>query len=153
MAVSNQRSGMTLVEVMIAVVLVSTAATLVYHGGCFSYKILMRSRLRLEAQGIAFDTLWHLFNIPYEDLPNTAVMASEAPPTGGSFPADGLVRYAILPETNAPLNWIDYWEFTVQVWAPSNSILFSVRNPDGSVRADYPYPLAEYTVLRYRGER
>jgi hypothetical protein len=144
---------MTLVEVMVSVVLVSVAAALVYNGGYFSYKILMRSRMRLEAQGVAFDKLWHLFNMPFEDLPSVAVSGSEAPPADGAFPEDGLVRYAVIPETNAPLNWIEWWEVTVQVWAPSNSIVFSVMNADGSVQVAYPYPLAEYTLIRYRGER
>jgi type II secretory pathway pseudopilin PulG len=53
---------MTLVEVLVAVVLVSVAGVLVYQGGFSSYKTLMRSRLRLEAQGVAFDKLWSVFN-------------------------------------------------------------------------------------------
>ena len=153
MRTQQNRAGMTLVEVLIAVVLVSVAATLVYNGGYYSYKILMRSRARLEAQGVAFDRLWSLFNMPFKDLPDSALIWTEAPPAGGAFPADGLVRCAVLPETNAPLNWIEYWEVTVQVWAPSNSVLFTVMNDDGSVQVTYPDPLAEYTLLRYRGER
>ncbi|MGE4489550.1 MAG: type II secretion system protein J [Kiritimatiellales bacterium] len=147
------RTGMTLVEVMIAVVLVSIAAVLVYQGGFYSYKTLMRARMRLEAQGIAFDKLWQLFNMPFENLPGSAEVHTEATPAGGAFPNGGLIRYAVIPETNAPLSWIEYWEVTVQVWAPSNSALFNVMNDDGSVRAAFQHPLADYTVLRYRGER
>lgn len=149
----GRKSGMTLVEVLISVVLVSIAAALVYNGGFYSYRTLMRSRLRLEAQGIAFDKLWQLFNMPLKDIPGIAVAESEPVPAGGVFPADGIVRYAVMPETNAPLSTIDYWEITVQVWAPSNSPLFSVMNDDGSVQAAQPEPLAEYTVLRYPGDR
>lgn len=149
----NNRAGMTLVEVLLAVVLVGVAATLIYNGGYYSYKIMMRSRVRLEAQGVAFDKLWSLFNMPFADLPSVAVIGSEAPPSGGSFPSNGLVRFAVLPETNAPVSWIEYWQITVQVWAPSNSVLFTVMNTNGTVRAPYPVPLAEYTMLRYRGER
>lgn len=150
---TGNRAGMTLVEVLIAVVLVCVAATLVYEGGLYSYRILMRSRARLEAQGIAFDKLWTLFNTPLDRLPSIAVTGSEPTPSGGSFPEGGLVRFAVLPETNAPLSSIEYWEIKVQVWAPSNSILFTVMNDDGTVRATYPDPLAEYTVLRYTGDR
>jgi prepilin-type N-terminal cleavage/methylation domain-containing protein len=153
MSHKDSKVGMTLVEILLAVVLVSVAATLVYNGGFYSYKILMRSRLRLEAQGIAFDRLWELFNLPFEDLPTAAVSGTETPPTGGAFPPGGLVRFAVLPETNAPLNWIEYWEITVQVWAPSNSPLFAVILSNGTVQATSPDPLAAYTVLRYRGER
>jgi prepilin-type N-terminal cleavage/methylation domain-containing protein len=150
---ANSKAGMTLVEVLIAVVLVSVAASLVYNGGFYSYRILMRSRARLEAQGIAFDKLWQLFNAPLDSLPSLAVSGSEPTPEDGAFPSGGLVRFAVMPETNAPLSSIDYWEITVQVWAPSNSILFSVMNDDGTVQAAYPDPLAEYTLLRYPGDR
>lgn len=149
----NNRAGMTLVEVLIAVVLVSVAAALVYNGGFYSYRVLMRSRARLEAQGIAFDKLWQLFNMPLETFPDTALIGSEPTPAAGAFSTNGLVRFAVMPETNAPLNDIEYWEISVQVWAPSSSVLFSVINTNGTVQASSPYPLAEYTVLRYRGER
>jgi hypothetical protein len=86
-------------------------------------------------------------------LPGTAVVEYETTPAGGALSTNGLVRYAILPETNAPLSGIEYWEISVQVWAPSNSALFSVVNDDGSLFATSPYPLADYTVLRYRGDR
>lgn len=152
---SNGRKGMTLVEVLIAVVLVSVAATLIYNGGFYSYKTMMRSRMRLEAQGIAFDKLWQLFNLPLKDLEvysDTVQPLSEPTPGGGAFPAGGWIQYAVRPETNPPSR-IDYWTITVQVWAPSNSVLFSILNADGTVQANNPLPLAEYTVLRYPGER
>jgi prepilin-type N-terminal cleavage/methylation domain-containing protein len=149
----SDKSGMTLVEVLIAVVLVSLAATLVYTGGLSSYKILLQSRARLEAQGIAMDKLWQLFNMPTDHLPSAAVISTEPTPDGGAFSAEGLVRFAVLPETNAPLSRIDYWEIAVQVWAPSNSPLFTVMNDDGSVRAVSPTPAAEYSVLRFPGDR
>lgn len=150
---SAQRSGMTLVEVLLAVVLVSIAAALVYHGGFYSYRTLMRSRARLDAQGVAFDRLWELFNMPFEDLPSAAVTGTESTPDYGALSTNGMVRFAVRPETNAPINWIEYWEVSVQVWAASNSPLFSVLNDDGSVQAAYSRPLADYTLLRYRGER
>jgi len=151
----KEKAGMTLVEVLMAVVLISIAATLVYSGGLASYKMLMRSRMRLEAQGIAFDKLWQLFNLPL----NAIMISSQMPPlveptpAGGAFPDGGLIRSVVLPETNAPLDRIDYWEIIVQVFAPSNSLLFSVMNDDGTVQAAYSEPLAEYRILRYPGER
>ena len=149
------RAGMTLVEVLLAVVLVSVAATLVYSGGFHSYKILMRSRLRLEAQGIAFDRLWQTFNLPLSEIQRLAEEGAvlESTPEGGVFPTNGTVRVAVMPETNAPISTVEYWEIVVQVWAPSNDVLFAVMNDDGTVDAAYSYPLAEYTVFRYPGER
>lgn len=153
MTVRDDKAGMTLVEVLIAVVLVSVAAALVYQGGFSSYRILMRSRLRLEAQGVAFDKLWSLFNMPLDSLPNVALVGTESPPDGGAFSGNGWVRYAVLPETNVPLSRIEYWEISVQVWPASNDVLFTVLDDDGTVMATSPHPLAEYTVLRYRGSR
>ena len=147
------KSGMTLVEVLIAVVLVSVTATLVYHGGFYSYRILMRSKMRLEAQGVAFDKLWQLFNMPLDSLPDMAVSGSEPTPEGGTFSTNGLVRFYVLPETNAPASRIDYWTVAVQVWPPSNSVLFTVTDDDGTVQAVDTEPLVEYTVLRYPGDR
>ena len=151
----KNKAGMTLVEVLIAVVLVSVAATLVYNGGASAYKMLMRSRQRLEAQGIAFDKLWTVFNMPYTNIQAMGLspVLLEPTPTEGAFPPGGVIRTAVLPETTAPLLQIDYYASTVQVWAPSNSILFSVMNSDGTVRAVQADPLAEYTVLRYPGGR
>ncbi len=144
---------MTLVEVLIALVLISAAATVVYQGIFYSYRTMMRSRARLDAQGIAFDKLWELFNMPYNDLPSSANYDSEPTPEGSLFSTNGIIEFAILPETNAPLNWIEYWEMIVQVQVPSNSPLFSVTDTNGAVIAGAPGPVATYTVLRYRGDR
>ncbi len=149
----NRKSGMTLVEVLIAVVLAGVCASVVYNGGFYSYKVMMRSRARLEAQGIAFDKTWELFNMSYGDLPSTSTLGSEATDEDSVFSTQGRVQWAVMPEVNPPLNRIDYWMIQVQVWAPTDSVLFSVMNSDGSVAAEFPHPLAEYTVLRYRGER
>lgn len=147
------KAGMTLIEVLVAVVLVSIAAALVYNGSFYSYRILLRSQMRLEAQGIAFDKLWQIFNTPLENLPDVAVSGSEPTPDGGAFSTNGLVRFFIQPETNAPVSRIDYWTVTVQVWPPENSILFTVTDTNGTVRAADPNPLVEYVVLRCPGDR
>lgn len=144
---------MTLVEVLLAVVLVGATAGAVYSGGFYCYKLMMRSRARLEAQGIAFDELWMVFNMPYEDLPNLSESFELATPAESFFSTNGLVRCAIIPETEDPVSRIDYWEVQVQVWAPQESPLFAVIEPDGTVSAEYPEPLVDYSVLRYRGRR
>lgn len=145
---------MTLVEVLIALVLISAAAGVVYQSIFYSYKTMMRSRARLDAQGIALDRLWELFNsIAFDDLPNTAQLGSEPTPEGSVFSTNGIVEYAILPETDVPVSWIEYWEITVQVWAPTNSALFSLIATNGTVISGHPEPLAAYTVFRYRGDR
>lgn len=147
------KRGMTLVEILVAVLLVGVAASMVYSSGFHSYRLLMRSRMRLEAQGIAFDTLWQLFNMPYQNLPAEVLLGSHPIPPGGVLPTSGLVRFSIAPETNPPLHFIEYWEITVQVWPEEDSPLFSVFNADGTLRAGPQAPLAEYRILRYRGDR
>jgi len=147
------RNGLTLIEVLIAVVLVGVSSIIIYTGGLYSYKSMMRSRARLEAQGVAFDRLWELFNMPFEDLPNVSVTGVDPTPEKTVFSTNGTVQFAVMPETHAPLNWIDYWEIRVQVWPPSNSPLFSIVDENGTVTAEYTEPLVDYTLLRYRGER
>lgn len=149
----NRKSGMTLVEVMVAVMLVATTAAAIYGGGFYCYKVMMRSRARLEAQGIAFDQLWIVFNMPYESLPNVAQTGSVQTPEESVFSTNGLVRFAIIPETEDPVSRIDYWQIQVQVWAPAGSPLFAVIDSDGTVVAEYPDPIVDYSILRYRGRR
>ncbi len=150
---NRRRAGFTLVEVMVAVVLVSVAAAAVYQGLFFSYKGMMRSRARLEAQGIAYDILWGKFNTPYEDLPLTTPPGeSWATPEKSIFSTNGIVDYYILPQVDTN-GLVERWEIVVQVWAPSNSVLFSVVDEGGTVLAEYSEPLAEYEVIRYRGDR
>jgi prepilin-type N-terminal cleavage/methylation domain-containing protein len=150
---TRTKAGLTLVEVLIAVVLVGTCSVIIYNGGLYSYKSMMRSRARLEAQGVAFDKLWQLFNMSFEDLPSVSVSGVEATPERTIFSTNGIVQFAVMPETNAPLNWIEYWEIRVQVWPQPASPLFSVMDANGTVTAEYTEPLADYTLLRYRGER
>lgn len=69
------------------------------------------------------------------------------------FSTNGIVQFAVMPETQAPLNWIEYWEIRVQVWPQPGNPLFSVLDSDGTVTAEFTEPLADYTLLRYRGER
>lgn len=150
---SNKRAGITLVEILISVVMVGVMAQIVYYGIFYSYKTVARSRARLEMHGIAFDKLWTLFNMPFVDLPTVSQIGVEPTPAGSVFSTNGLVQFSVMPETNDPINWIDYWEMRVQVWAPSNSPLFSVIETNGTVTAAYDRPVVDYTVWRYRGDR
>jgi type II secretory pathway pseudopilin PulG len=149
---------MTLVEILIAVVLTAAAAAIIYEGIFYSYKTVMRSRARLDAQGIAFDKLWWIYNqkldtIEAMAMPTYSDPTSTSTPPESVFSTNGIVQWAVIPEDNAPVLKVDYWEIQVQVWAPSNSPLFSVVDSDGTVIAAYGRPLAEYRVWRYRGDR
>ncbi len=155
-------AGMTLVEVMVAVVLVSVAAATVYQGFLYSYKAMMRSRARLEAQGIAYDILWEKFNTPYKDLLEETVYEMRRTPERSIFSTNGIIDFAIFPEAGDGMGGatvgggggaIERWEMWVQVWAPENSVLFSVIDEDGTVISEYPEPLAEYELFRYKGDR
>ncbi len=151
-------AGMTLVEVLIAVVLTAAAAAIIYEGVFYSYKTVMRSRARLDAQGIAFDKLWEIYNQSLDTimemaLPTYTDPTSTSTPPSSVFSTNGIVQWAVLPETNPPVLRVDYWEIDVQVWAPSNSPLFSVIDTNGTVTAAYDRPLAEYRERRYRGDR
>jgi hypothetical protein len=64
-----------------------------------------------------------------------------------------MVECWVTPELNDPVSRFDYWEVIVQVWAPSNSPLFTVTDTDGTVISEYPRPLAVYQTWRYRGDR
>jgi len=152
------KSGMTLVEVLIAVVLIAATAAIIYEGFFYSYKTIMRSRARLDAQGIAFDKLWEVYNQSLDTIMEMALPSYTDPtsmptPTNSVFSTNGIVQWAVMAETNEPILKVDYWEIVVQVWAPSNSPLFSIVNTNGTVTAAYDRPLAEYRVWRYRGDR
>ena len=118
---NSNRSGMTLVEVMISVVLVALAAMIVYTEMLLSYRIMMRSRARVEAQSIAFDRMWTYYNnTKIDDLPT---MAGPVPDASGPTPA-----WSIL----STKGWVDVdilrmdassWDIVVTVWPPANSPL------------------------------
>ena len=132
-----------------AVLLVSAAAATLYQGMTYSYRTMMRSRAKLDAQGIAFDALWAHFNTKdFDDLIQTNLVFST--PLNSIFSTNGFVRVYISPQRKMGI--LERWEMTSQVWAPSNSILFSIRSSTGVV-TEYAKPLAEYSVIRYVGDR
>lgn len=106
---------------MIAMFLVSIAAIIVYTEMLLSYRILARSRARLEAQSIAFDTMWTYYN-------NTKI--DELPTYPGFVPsASGPTPEWSLLSSNG---WVDChirrmdassWDIVVTVWPPTNSLL------------------------------
>ena len=140
----KKRCGFTLVEVLIAIMLVGIAAAVVYTELIASYRILMRSRAKLDAQGMAFDKLWTEYNKPLNKLPTAFAGAIVEPvPTNSVLFPHGLIRTSIRPTDVATLpDPIDFWEITVQVYAGTNSpIDFGDR------------PLVRYDVTRYKWER
>lgn len=149
MKMEKEKIGFTLVEMLMAVLLVSAAAAMLYQGMIYSYRTMMRSRAKLDAQGIAFDALWAHFNTKdFDDLMQTNLLFST--PANSIFSTNGFVRVYISPQRKAGI--LERWEMTSQVWAPSNSILFSIRSSAGVV-TEYAKPLAEYSVIRYVGDR
>lgn len=137
---TDRRAGLTLVEVMIAVVLVGVAATIVYTEMILAYRILMRSRARLEAQSIAFDRLWEIYHTPTSDMPMVSQRLWDEPtPEWSSASTNGTISCHVLADLPSP---VGYWQIIVTVWPPTNSPLQMGTNP-----------LARAAVWRYRGER
>lgn len=129
---------MTLVEVMIAMFLVSIAAVIVYTEMLLAYRILMRSRARLEAQSIAFDNLWQIYNLP--EMPEISQQLFSLPtPEWSLMSTNGWLDCHIRAE---PVITPRYWEIVVTVWPPTNSPLQIGTNP-----------LARAAVWRWRGKR
>lgn len=127
--------------------LVSIAAVIVYTEMLLSYRMLMRSRARLEAQSIAFDKIWAVYNSPRAVMEMYVVATNlplQATPASCLLSTNGYIDCTILPETNAPVAGaaVYYWDIVVQVWAPTNSPLQFGTNW-----------LARYAVRRYWGDR
>ncbi len=144
------RNGFTLVEVLIAILLVGVAAAVVYTELIASYRILMRSRAKLEAQGLAFDKLWEVYNLPMEDLPEMSDpdFDVESTPVHSVLSTNAVIVCKITTETNAPTlpDPVYFWDIYVRVWATTNSpINFGGLFDDR--------PLASYQVRRYDGNR
>ncbi|MEI7850871.1 MAG: type II secretion system protein [Kiritimatiellales bacterium] len=141
---NKSRTGMTLVEVMISMFLVSVAAVIVYTEMLMSYRILMRTRARMEAQTLAFDCLWTYYNNTKID--NLPIIAGIVPAASGPTPAwsvmssNGYVEVFVFPNAPAitpttPTNWV----LVARVWPASNSLLRVGTNP-----------LACTAITRYR---
>lgn len=135
---------MTIVEVMVSVFLVAAAAAIVYTEMLVSYRILMRSRAKLEALSFAFDTIWHTYNLPVDELPAVAGIDLQSTPEDSLLGTNGIVKLVIRPENDLPTapELINYWDIYVEVWPQEGSPLQVGTNS-----------LAQYSVRRYRGDR
>ena len=122
---NKSRIGMTLVEVMIAMALVSVAAVIVYTEMLLAYRTLMRSRARIEAQNIAFDHLWTYYNnTKILSLPTVAeTVYSVRTPQWSLLSSNGWVDLSVIPAVADTNNFIPNWVMIVTVWPPSNSVL------------------------------
>lgn len=148
---AKSKAGITLVEVMIALFLVGVAAAIVYAEMIMAYRILMRSRARVEAQGLAFERLWEVYNTPLDQMPLVSTnWISETTPAGSVLSTNGLLECMILAETNPPVlpDPVYYWDIVVQVWASADRGA-AVGGPLNIVTN----PLCRYTLRRYRGNR
>ena len=140
MKTAKYRAGLTLVEVMIAMFLVSVAAVIVYTEMLTAYRMLSRSRARLEAQSIAFDYLWGIYNMPEENLPTASTLSwqQDSTPVSCIMSNNGMINC----DVDAPVdgnNRVIYWDISVQVWVPTNNPLQMGTNV-----------LAKYGLRRYR---
>jgi prepilin-type N-terminal cleavage/methylation domain-containing protein len=138
---NNSRTGMTLVEVMISMFLVSVAAVIVYTEMQLSYRILMRTRARMEAQTLAFDRLWTYYNnTKVANLPVSAgVVTNGSTPEWSVMSSNGLWEIIVIPSSFNPLNSKPTnWVMVATVWPASNSLLRIGTNP-----------LARTTITRY----
>ncbi|AKJ63554.1 type II secretion system protein [Kiritimatiella glycovorans] len=130
---TRKNGGFTLVEVMVSIGLIGTVVAIFAGAMITAYRSLTVSRGRLDAQGIAFDRLWEVYQESYESLQDSDIRTPEY----SSFSTNGWVRVRILPHT-------DHREIVVQVWAPRD---MAGRSALAGV------PAAEFRVLRYPGER
>jgi hypothetical protein len=134
---------MTLVEVMVAVFLVAAAAAIIYTEMLVSYRILMRSRARLEALSLAFDTIWETYNRPSSLLGSISDIDLSPTPEGSLLGTNGIVKTVIRPAQEGLIpEDMPYWDINVQVWPQEGSPLQVGTNS-----------LAEYSIRRYQGER
>lgn len=142
----TSKSGMTLVEVMVSVFLVAVAAAIVYTEMIVSYRILMRSRAKLEAQSLAFDLIWETYNMPFAQMETHSISLIDPQPTPehSLLGTNGTLKLIIRPENEMPLtpDLINFWDIYVEVWPAEDSPLQVGTNS-----------LAEYSIRRYRGER
>ncbi|MBI9021086.1 MAG: prepilin-type N-terminal cleavage/methylation domain-containing protein [Verrucomicrobia bacterium] len=145
----QSKSGVTLVEVMIAIVLVAVAAAIIYTEMLLSYRILMRSRGRIEAQGMAFDYVWEAYNMPLSELQqkSTAQMESFPTPENSVFGTNGTIDLAFYPETDMPFtpDLIQWWDIEIKVWPSPPGVESQLQLGTN--------PLAHVVVQRYRGTR
>jgi type II secretory pathway pseudopilin PulG len=145
---------MTLVEVMVSVFLVAVAAAIIYTEMIISYRILMRSRAKLEANSMAFDAIWEAYNMSWTELkndysvyPGPIITATHA---NSVLSTNGYIKLIIRPENDLPTapELINYWDMFVEVWPA----MPDVNGKRGSLQIG-TNSLASYQIRRYQGER
>ncbi len=96
-------AGFTLVEVMIASFLSTLLLLGVYVAMLKFIDLVVTARQHNEAQTLAMDRIWSVFNQPYQTLrdfsPNPQV--EQVPSTSPLFPYGGTLRTGVLVESNA----------------------------------------------------
>jgi len=141
------------VEVMISVVLVAAAAAIIYTEMIVSYRILMRSRAKLEANSFAFDTLWEAYNKSWTELKSDyrvyPVPEIIRTPADSVLSTNGYITLIIRPENDNPTapEEIAYWDMIATVW-PSEPD--ETGNRGLQIGTNY---LARYSIRRFQGER
>jgi hypothetical protein len=133
---------------MLSVFLVAVAAAIIYTEMLVSYRIMMRSRAKLEAHGLAFDALWEAYNKSWTELKaNYSIYPGpeiSATPEDSVLSTNGFVKVIIRPENDLPSapEDIQYWDIFVEVWPGEDSPLQVGTNA-----------LSAYQIRRYQGER
>lgn len=140
----TSKFGMTLVEVMVSIFLVAAAAAIIYTEMIVSYRVLMRSRAKLEAQGMAFEKVWETYNLPVDALGSISSITNLSTRADSVLSTNGYVKLIIRPENEMPLTpeLVNFWDIFVEVWPEEGSPLQVGTNA-----------LSQYTIRRYRGER
>lgn len=140
----TSKLGMTLVEVMVSIFLVAAAAAIIYTEMIVSYRVLMRSRAKLDAQGMAFERIWATYNLPVEALGSISSITNFPTRADSMLSTNGYVKLIIRPENEMPLtpDLVNFWDIFVEVWPEEGSPLQVGTNA-----------LSQYNIRRYRGER
>jgi prepilin-type N-terminal cleavage/methylation domain-containing protein len=96
-----RKSGYTLVEALIAIAILAGALGGIYTSIVTLKLMTNAAHNHIEAQGIAFDEAWEVFNMPYHDLvnyssPNTRAVESNS----CLYSLGGTLRTAVLSVSN-----------------------------------------------------
>lgn len=94
------KKGFTLAESLIASALTAISVMALYGSMIMSQMIVASARHHNEAQCLAMDRLWTVFNWDYEVLKNTATATAAVSTNSVLFPLGGTMRTAVLVFTN-----------------------------------------------------
>lgn len=132
----KSRGGFTIVEVAVASALLLLAGFALYSSVISASRMTEMAKDYTAAQGIAFDTLWELYNRPFSEFENITAATNWTvnPPNVSQLDEDCIVRVAVFPPSaDAP-----YWEIESNVaWSRQHSSTISNK----------------FSIRRYRTER